>query len=94
MQAGEEAVAGECRGLCDTQRAASQPGARTGTLLGLLPENGSAPGRHEAEGLQDEAAKPFGSSDPLFDFFSVPILAAPVLGAAQSPASGPSGVSA
>lgn len=59
--------------------------------LGLPPEGRSARGRHKAEGLQDGAAEPFGSSDPLFDFFSVPVPAAPVLGAAQSPLQVPAG---
>lgn len=60
--------------------------------LGLPPESRSARGRHKVESLQDGAAEPFGSSDPLFDFFSVPIPAAPVLGAAQSPLQVPVGV--
>lgn len=70
---------------------------KDGTPFGAAPQKQQHPGgRREAEGLQDGAAEPLGSSDPLFDwllgfFFSVPVPAAPVLGAAQSPASHPSG---
>lgn len=92
MEAGGEVAAGVMGGcLCDTHRYWPARGDDR-TPLGLPPESRSARGRHKAESSQDGAAEPFGSSDPLFDFFSVPIPAAPVLGAAQSPLQVPAGV--